>query len=271
MEKISFELPLIRAFDGLTSRRGEVWIQEATMVEYAPFPGLHHDLERYQQYLLSELNFFAQTRVSARDILFHGLVTMDEQNFERLENFKVIKVKCGRSALGEEIAFFNFLTDRFPQAQFRIDANRRWSYQDLQQFAGKIDLQRVDYFEEPCADSLPLARDYPIALDESVQQYMDRPKSLENIRALVVKPHLYQSIEQVLALLRGDIPVVLSSLFNSSVGTQNLLRLACLGSLDITHGPDPFFYLGQDTVKNPLLARGDCFPREQVEKQLELS
>ena len=214
---------------------------------------------------------------------FYGLIAPGERNEEELrrqERFSTIKVKCARHSLADDIRYFGFLARRFPAARFRVDANRRWSADELRAFAGGVDMGRIDYFEEPTPNSLELAGHYPIALDETALEYASRPIAkgwqggLQRAKAIVVKPHLYVHIHQVLELLqwgvRAGIPMVLSSLFNSSVGTQNLLRLACLypENTATAHGLGPFCYLAQDTVENPLSARGDCFPREEVAKQL---
>ena len=277
MEKWAFEVPLNPPFDlgnmKLHSRKGEIWREGGTMVEYAPFPGLHHSLGAYQKYLISELEFLSKTPKIRRDIFFHGLIQGGDKDLQRLKKFRVIKVKCARRPLAEDIEYFHFLTQQLPKAKFRMDANRLWSAQDLKTFAGQVDLKRVDYFEEPTLHSEELIKDYPIALDETIRIKASRPEHImKKSRAIVLKPHLHKDIQEVLSLIewgqQNQIPIVLSSLFNSSVGTQNLLRLACLCKIKTFHGLDPFFHLGDDTVGNPLLAQGDYFPQDQVCKKL---
>ena len=236
MEKKAFELPLIRAFHldelQLHSRNVEIWKEGETLVEYAPFPGLHSSPERYQKYIASELDFLRRSKWAARDIFFHGLIKSGEKDIEHLQKFRIIKVKCARHPLANDLQYFHFLAKKFPRAKFRIDANRLWSAENLQEFVNGIELNRVDYFEEPTPYSRELTRDYPIALDETIHEWQQNPDQLKSVKAIVLKPHLCKSIQQVLAWIewgnKNRIPIVLSSLFNSSVGTQNLLRLACL-------------------------------------------
>ena len=278
MKKHPFTLPLVRPFNWgggeLRSREGEVWAGDKAMVEWAPFPGLHQCLDRYRHYLLSELAFWEGVNlVEAKDISFHGLMSYRgrEDEWEYLKSFSVIKVKCARDSVSRDIEFFHFLCRKFPRARFRLDANRLWSEGELEQFILAVDEKRIDYFEEPTPHSLDLTERFPIALDETILTCSEW-ESLKSARALVIKPHLYGDMEQVLELMdwgksRG-IPIVLSALFNSSVGTQNLLRLATLCPDSTVHGLDPYFYLARDTVKNPLVSRGDYFPACEVAKTL---
>ena len=294
MKSYHFTLPLKNSFFSLKEREIEIWTDEnhQTLVEYAPFPGLHfstsdssqNDFKRYQEYLLSEFNYFKRKDwvKEVRDISFNGFVTYHDSvsrkkdiDFKFLEKFSVIKVKCARNTIEEDIDFFNFLCNVFPKAKFRLDANQLWGSRELKKFSKSIDLNCVDYFEEPTVDSSQLCGDYPIALDETVLTEWTRNKdSLKGACALIVKPHLYGHIDEVLSLIswgnERQIPVILSSLFNSSVGTQNLLRLACLCSGSGPHGLGPFFHLEQDSVDRPLCAHGDSFSQEEICRPLEI-
>ena len=272
MKTYSFQLPLKTPFFSLQRREIEIWtdLHHETFVEYAPFPGLHHSLKRYRQYLLSEFNYFqrGEWKKKVRDLSFYGFLTSTE-------NFSAIKVKCGRNTLKEDIHSFHVLSKRFPMATFRLDANQSWTSDELKKFCQSIDLKRVDYFEEPTKNSHELCGEYPIALDETILKvWPHNAHIMKEASALVVKPHLYGHIDEVLSLFEWagerEIPVVLSSLFNSSVGTQNLLRLACLCSGSGPHGLAPFFHLDKDCVCHPLKANGPYFFKEEIERQLEL-
>ncbi|MCY4644671.1 MAG: hypothetical protein OXB88_08650 [Bacteriovoracales bacterium] len=290
LKKKSFTLPLKKnqaSPNSLRSRRVEIWTLpardrglEETMVEYAPFPGLHRDLDRYRRYLLSELRFLAQRswrETPIRDIPFHPLIRDDktwEAKAESYGPFQRIKIKCAGRSLDDDIHFFHALCRRFPRAQFRVDANRLWDEKTFRRFGERIDLSRIDYFEEPTPNALALTQDFPIALDETLLAYGERPDELRTPKALILKPHLYEDMEQVLNLIRWadqkKIPAIMSSLFNSSVGTQNLLRLTCLCHGDSPQGLDPLFHLEGDVVQNPLKAEGPHFPAREVTKRLVL-
>ena len=235
MKKTYYRLPLRIPFFGMQTRSIEIWNSQGIMVECAPFEGLHTSPERYNKYLLSELDFFCnqwpQRQPIPRDVLFYGLLTPDskESDFHRYHDFSVIKVKCARHSLGDNIRFFNFLCRYFPRARFRVDANRIWSVSQLQEFNDSVDAGRIEYFEEPTPRSWELTGDYPIAFDETAVGSVagDDIKRLQSARAIVIKPHLFGSIQEVLGLIewaqsRG-ISVVLSALFNSSVGDAESL------------------------------------------------
>ena len=278
MKKYGYNLALTHPFHTgkglLHSRQLEIWQMGPAMVEYAPLPKLHCSLERYQKYLRSELAFWQNAQWQAKDIRFNGLIESGEEDVSRWEGFNVIKLKCGRRPLDDDIDYFHFLAAQWPQTRFRIDANRLWSLAQFRRFAGAVDLLRIEYFEEPIAQAWKIADAYPIAFDETVIAWGRERKYLAQAAAIVLKPHLYQNIAEVLDIIKWGgqqgMAIVLSSLFNSSVGTQNLLRLACLVEQETAHGLAPFFRLQTDTVNNPLVAEGDCFKCQQILKLLEL-
>ncbi|MEH6473822.1 MAG: o-succinylbenzoate synthase [Halopseudomonas sp.] len=146
-----------------------------------------------------------------------------------------VKLKLARHALTDEIELVQTLLQRTPGLRFRIDCNQGWSLQQAQQFIGTIPLTAIEYLEEPCTEldqSLRLSQltGVPLALDESLRQPDFSLPEHPGLAALVLKPSLTGSLEQLqhwigLANQRG-LRAILSSSYESSLGLSQIAALA---------------------------------------------
>ncbi len=146
-----------------------------------------------------------------------------------------IKLKLARQPLERETHLVRELLAQTPQLRLRIDCNQGWTLRQAEVFLAAIPLTAIDYLEEPCAElqhSLQLATEFgvSVALDESLRQPGFSLPEHPGLRALILKPSLTGSLEQLddwisLAQQRG-LRAILSSSYESSLGLSQLAALA---------------------------------------------
>lgn len=151
---------------------------------------------------------------------------------------KLAKVKIGIAAPESEGEYISCLLSRIPELRLRLDANRRWSLQQAQQFAGAIAPRyrdRIRFLEEPCEnprDSLDFARATGIAVawDERVREPGFTVKADPGVAAVIIKPTLVGAVGRCIDLIqqahRQGMTAVISSSLESSFGLNQLARLA---------------------------------------------
>ncbi len=128
--------------------------------------------------------------------------------------------------------------------RLRIDCNRAWSLQEALFFANHFSPSHFEYLEEPVHSFFDLVRfskltNFPIAVDESLREglpYLEIP----TLKAAIVKPMLMGEIPKL------NVPIVLSSSHESSLG---ILQMARLAAPNISHGFDTF---SDDVLTPPL-------------------
>ncbi len=167
--------------------------------------------------------------------------------------YTTLKWKIGVFGLAEEIAIAGELLARLPAgAQLRLDANGGLTVSELEQWLEALGLARhlIEFIEQPLppgaeADMAERAAAWgiPIALDESLNGPQGRHWLVPGAWAgpLVIKPLLMGPMPELLARL-GVVAdqLVLSSVFETRVGVQNMLGLAA-------QLPRNSFALGFDT------------------------
>lgn len=170
-----------------------------------------------------------------------------------------VKIKVGHQPFDLEALQLLSLA---PQQWFRLDANRHWSLQDLSQLQKSVDLQKLDYIEEPLAD----LNDYeqlslPFAFDESLRDYRNPahlPEVFFKAKAWVVKPMLtgLQRTLQLVELAKTHgIELVLSSSFESHITLEFYHSLACDLQLSAAQGLDTLHWLENDLMAPRLSLR----------------
>jgi O-succinylbenzoate synthase len=164
-----------------------------------------------------------------------------------------------------------------PAGRVRVDANGAWSVADavdaLRQLAVASGAAVFEYAEQPCASLAELAElrvalarngvDVPIAVDESVRKADDPLRAAmsgaADVVLLKVAPlgGVHAALEIAAALgADHDIPVVVSSALDTSVGIAAGLELAAaLPALPYACGLATAGLLLRDVVTHPLLAQ----------------
>lgn len=159
-----------------------------------------------------------------------------------LAQHKVVRIKLGKDEPQREGLMINQLLESLPDLTLRLDANRAWDLQQAAQFAKPISpslRQRIAYVEEPClhpSDSVSFAINSGIAIawDETLLAEVRRPdfavKDIMGVKTLALKPSLLGSVEYCKHIIEQartlSVQIVISSSFESSLGLNQLARLA---------------------------------------------
>lgn len=190
---------------------------------------------------------------------------------QSLAGYAAVKLKVGRSAPEREAARVRAWAEALESGvALRLDANRAWSLQEARAFATALGGVPVEYLEEPCrtdADLVAFLKTaaLPVALDESVP-FAPRGASeppfpegiASRIAAVVAKPTLGRSpatVRRVREAAGRDLPVTVSSAFESGVGLRHLVAFAAaLGATPA--GLAPYRWLAEDVLERPLSLQG---------------
>ena len=172
-----------------------------------------------------------------------------------------VKLKVGRQPPRDDARLLRELCTLLgDHVRFRLDANRQWSYTDAMDFAVEAPLERILYIEEP-TPSLEASRQFSavtgfgVALDETLQDPAFQLECFSELAALIVKPTLCGGLEKTCNLVRQarawDLPIVISSSFESSLGIGQLAALAATLTPGQTAGLDTLSLFTQDLVRAP--------------------
>ena len=172
--------------------------------------------------------------------------------YQQLNNPKKIKLKVARQAISEELELIDQLMTINPKLMIRLDANQQWNFQQASSFFESVNIQGIDYIEEPTPshqNNLQLAARYHfnLALDETLQDpdFIYVPDS--KVKAFVIKPTLIGDHPRIQSFLdlaqQHKLQVSISSSFESIIGLSHLKLIAVKNQMqcDIT--------LGIDTIK----------------------
>ncbi len=180
------------------------------------------------------------------------------------DGYQSIKLKVGRVPVEDDIRLINTLFTVLPfGVAIRLDANRAWSFDDACRFAEETRGCRIEYVEEPLADSSRISElidrtSMSVALDETLTELSaDETAIPEGIKALVLKPTLLGGFEKCMRFVRASsdrgVKLVVSSSFESSLGLAALARFASsLGNSQTAHGLDTAGWFARDIVTEPL-------------------
>ncbi|MBS3904385.1 MAG: hypothetical protein KGZ39_03575 [Simkania sp.] len=172
------------------------------------------------------------------------------------QGLRHVKLKLKGLPLHEAISLANQVGKYF---LLRIDFNRSLELPEALYFATHIDPAVVEFFEEPLKNpkELPLFP-YPIALDESLREDAHHIlTSLEQVRALVIKPTMTGNIANCKRWSHLGIPIVLSSSFESGIGIIQIMQYAShLSEQILPLGLDTYRFLEEDLLEHRLIFDG---------------
>lgn len=184
----------------------------------------------------------------------------------RLEDrFTMFKLKVGRGTIDENIQLTRDVRKLIgPDASLHLDANRRWTQRDYQQFADGVRDCDIAYIEEPLSTFSALkvlveshGVSLPLALDESLRKLT--PETLndwQGVNAIVVKPTvlgLERAVRFVRAASRLGIAAVFSSSYESSLGLATIAQVA--SAFNVANSPTGLDTVGifqEDLLSKPL-------------------
>jgi len=287
------EVAFLRIEDEVTGRVG--------FGECAPLPGLHREsldeaLSAIEDWMdgireVDELPPSAAFAVScamataegfasgiARDAEVAGFfggtaADLTDGEVARLRGMRSVKLKIGRASPADDRALIARALDALPQAQLRLDGNRRMSLAACTELLRGVDAARIEYLEEPIADpaelaALSYATGMSVALDELVGDESREARVLREelahskcVTAWVLRMSAIGSLDRVYdraaEAARLGAQVVLSTAYESSY----TLRLAVHAAAAIpnarrAHGLGTAHVLLQDSCASAVVSGG---------------
>lgn len=188
-----------------------------------------------------------------------------------LQGFSCIKMKVARQPLEKNIESVNLVLSQIQgKASLRLDANRGWSLQQACQFCGAVDLQNIEYIEEPTqnpSDHRRLAESFPvsIALDETLAEIACEKLDEKCCHAVVLKPSVLGGFEKTAHIIRWarqhHLTPVISSAFQTSLSTRMYLMFAALNEIAQTPlGLDTLKWFREDLLSTPFAIKKGNIP-----------
>ena len=154
---------------------------------------------------------------------------------------------------------------QLPKAKFRLDINGGWALEEAIANVKSYEIafgSLIEYIEQPCTDfadlnSLRNSTGIKIAVDESIRKYLagDLTRIKEVADIAIIKWAPTGGISAALEVIEKiDLPVVISSALDSSVGISHGLSLAAIvPNLYGACGLGTVSLLEGDVTSNPLL------------------
>ncbi len=152
--------------------------------------------------------------------------------------YATVKVKVGLGKVAEDSALVKLFLDGLPETtRLRLDGNRRLTLTAADRMTKRLDLERIEYMEEPLRDPLELPElsrrtGIAMAIDESLREPAHREALIgaPGIEVQVLKPSLLGGLEEVehavtSARIHG-MDSVISNCLESSYTLGLLARLA---------------------------------------------
>ncbi|MBM3183837.1 MAG: hypothetical protein FJZ64_00845 [Chlamydiae bacterium] len=233
-------------------RKGLILEINSGFGEIAPLPGFSQEtLEEALQETLSLLPNLSSAKPSLPSVQF-GIASA-KKNLSPIKaplcllndphpDFSTLKLKLGDLSVQEAITH----VQKHLKFRLRLDFNRKWSLDEALSFAKAFSPTDFEYLEEPVSGLDDLVRfskltGFPIAVDESLNSPYNQ---IPTLKALVVKPTVVGEIPKC------NVPVVLSSSYETSVGLLAVARLAEENALPL--GLDTFRFFTEDLLIPPL-------------------
>lgn len=278
-EAVVFELPMTARFRGITKRDGILLRGPAGWGEFAPF--WNYDAQQSSPWLSSAIEAANAHPSIIRDCVRVNLtvpVVDAEGVLSRIEaqsGCATAKVKVadnGHLDKGDlqrvRQCADQLLRRHGSEARVRIDANAAWSVDEAREALLALDAAAeavggLEYAEQPCATVAELAAlgrliSVPIAADESIRLSKD-PLAVRRNRAAdvaVLKFAPLGGARRALALQQAlDLPAVVSSALDTSVGLASGVLLACaLPKIDYACGLNTATLLAVDVFDDQIVA-----------------
>lgn len=179
---------------------------------------------------------------------------------------RVFKLKVGSPNIPLDVKKFQTVCGLIaPSGKVRLDANRSWGLKEAVAFAKSVNKENIAFIEEPVKDPRDLAAfisetGFDVALDETLWDF--RQKNiwvLPGVKVWVIKPTMiggiFRALDFICSAHDNQKDCVISSSFESGVGSRMLAHLASLTTLDTGLGPCDWF---KEDLLPPLRAENSC-------------
>ena len=268
---IVFDIPLRVPFRGVTRRQGILFEGEAGRAEWSPFR--EYGDEEAATWLRAAVAVAREGHPEPlRDrVAVNGIIPAigpDEAAWRAAESgCRTLKVKVASpgEGLDDDVARVAAARAALPGGAIRVDANGAWTLARAEEAIRELAQFGLEYVEQPCASVEELAElrrrldgMVAIAADESIRRAADplRVRELGAADVVVLKVQPLGGAAACLDLAeRLEIPVVVSSAVETSVGLEAGLRLAAaLPELPFACGLETGRLLARDVTVHPLLS-----------------
>jgi o-succinylbenzoate synthase len=221
--------------------------------KYTKLPSLKHALScLYSDYYRQKLKIKLTGDISYQALIMRQKNSSIDQIIQKTQaletsGFKKVKIKIGISDLKTENLLLTQLLNQTKKVRLRLDANLKFSLNDYATILKGLDLDRIDYIEEPVFKTTELLDFFSttkvhLALDENIHLIKD--VRIQGVKSLILKPTLlgdYHSLKKiVLNCHKRGISPVFSSCFESQVGIYQLAQLASQFNPNEIHGLGTF-------------------------------
>lgn len=209
-------------------------------------------------------------RPVSRNISVNGIIglenledSINEARQLRLKGFRTIKVKAGRENFEDDYAVVeNVRREVGKNIRIRVDANGKWKPADAINNIKRIEAFDIEYVEQPVSsiDDFKRIKDVvsiPLAADESLRNYNDAMKIIENnlAQVLILKPMMLGGLSATLkindAAEKNNIKVVITSSFETSIGRSVAVFAAAVLKQRTAHGLAVADYFQNTIVNDP--------------------
>jgi O-succinylbenzoate synthase len=282
---------MLTKFRGLSHREALIFRGTKHWAEFSPF--IEYSDQEASNWLAAALSFANQElpRLHRESVGVNATlpaVSPDQvqEVLSKFGEFSTVKIKVAETGqtLVDDIARVLMVTSSYPDVRIRLDANGNFSPEQALELLAQIPLERLDYFEQPCAsiDELVelrttikhLGLKVLIAADESIRKASDpievAQRQAADIVMLKVQP--LGGIERSLEIARQTgLRAVVSSALETSIGlSQGAYLAAALPELDFDCGLGTLSLMESDITIEPLTpVAGRITPRE-IEPDAEL-
>ncbi len=259
-----FDIPLKVPFRGQTRRRGAVVKGPYGWGENSPFPGYRGGTKHSSEQAAVTSAFEAWPEPVRKwipvSVTVPAVGPEDAAALVRRSGCGAAKVKV---AEGDDEARVQAVREALgPQGRLTVDANGAWEVEEAVRWIRRLARYSVDLVEQPVPGYLDLAEvrkavDVPVAADElaSSEEAVERIAEVGAADVLVIKVQSLGGVQSAMrAVERAGLPVVVSSLLETSVGVSAGIALAAaLPELAYPCGLGTVPLLDGDLVPDPLV------------------
>lgn len=231
-------------------------------------------IEKRESIPLYELfSYSGITYISPPEIRINALV-VPESDIESTYNsiltyvskgFDTIKIKLGRIKRERERELLKMVAIKLgDNIRIRTDSNMKMNFDEAVEFFRIIDPGRVEYAEDPFPDLERIPEFYSktgiktgIEVNESYN-FLGELADNQGVGAIVAKPAKIGSLRNLEAIFKycykKNIPLILSSLFESGLGIINIAKISAIFDYKMSAmGLDTLKYLKEDILKFPII------------------
>ncbi len=282
---------MLTKFRGLSHREALIFKGTKRWAEFSPF--IEYSDQEASNWLASALSFANQELPKLNRSSVGVNATLPAVEPEQVETvlakfgeFSTVKIKVaevGQPLIADVLRVLK-VAELYPDCRIRLDANGNFKPEQALELLAQIPLERLDYFEQPCAsiDELVELRktighlklEVLIAADESIRKAADplevARRGAADIVMLKVQP--LGGIENCLEIaLETGLPAVVSSALETSIGlAQGAYLAAALPELAFDCGLGTLSLMESDIASEPLLPVGGRLTPREVEPDQSL-